>query len=81
MDAMAVLAKVILGVVQGSVLSPLLFVMYVLAQSDIVQQHNVSMHNCADDTQLCVAFDNKDLARMSDTMKYLNYGGMPQQMK
>jgi len=37
---------------QGSVLSPLLFIIYVADLVDIVGRHGVTLHSFADDTQL-----------------------------
>ena len=71
MDAMSVLAEVVFGVRQGSVSEPLLFVIYVFSLSDIVRQHNISMHWYADDAQLCVAFGHKDASSTREPMKSL----------
>ena len=69
MNAMSVLAKHLFGVPEGSVLGPLLFPMLVLRTSDIVRQHNVPMHNFADDTQVYATFDHKHPSSVIEAVK------------
>jgi hypothetical protein len=71
MDAISVLAELFLGVPEGSVSRPLLFVLYVFPLSDIARQHGVSIHSYGDDTQLYISFYHRDLSSISKAVKTL----------
>ena len=54
------------GVPQGSILGPLLFVLYTADISQIVARHGVKLHQYADDCQICVTTDIDDAVAAVD---------------
>jgi len=55
------------GVLQGSVLGPLLCTMYTGLLRDIMRHHEVSFHQYADDTQTYCAFKTSDAGDLDET--------------
>ena len=48
------------GVPQGSVLGPVLYLLYTFPLRDVMESYNISYHLYADDSQLYVAFETND---------------------
>ena len=55
------LYNVLFGVPQGSILGPLLFILYTSNITEIASRHGILIHLYADDTQLYVKLSTRDI--------------------
>ena len=58
-DCISSEAKLEIGVPQGSILGPLLFILYTVGLQSLAKKYNFSIHLYADDTQIYFEFDPK----------------------
>ena len=59
------------GVPQGSVLGPLLYLLYVSPLADLLRKHNVEFHLYADDTQIYATFTYNNSDEMEETKRVI----------
>ncbi len=61
-----------IGVPQGSLLSPLLFSLYMLPLSQIMRKNQIAHHSYADDTQVYLALSPNDYSPIDSLCQYID---------
>ena len=62
--------QVTCSVVQGSVLGPLLFVLYMANLADLAAMHDVTLYAFVDDTQLYIHYEFHNMATSMDVLEH-----------